>query len=104
HEVTNYAFPKTWRADREQRACIIGERRRCGWPSVEWYEPMTVTPCRDGCCGDPACSAHVRTWSAWSSCLWLSVLSCCSFASWPGPAISSTAASQQTFGRRGANA
>jgi hypothetical protein len=24
-EVANYVFPKSWPADREQRACIIGE-------------------------------------------------------------------------------
>jgi hypothetical protein len=33
-DVANYCFPKTWPANREQRAHIIGRLRRAFWPDL----------------------------------------------------------------------
>ena len=33
-DVANYCFPKTWPANREQRARIIGRLRRAFWPDL----------------------------------------------------------------------
>ena len=33
-DVANYCFPKTWSANREQRARIIGSLRRAFWPDL----------------------------------------------------------------------
>ena len=38
-DVVNYVFPKAWPADRDQRACIIGEwlqtEARFFWPKMQ---------------------------------------------------------------------
>ena len=44
-DVADYVFPKTWPADRERRAAIVGEWLRAE-ARHEWNERRQLHPCR----------------------------------------------------------
>ena len=70
-DVANYVFPKTWPADREQRARIIGE-----WLQTEvrfWPDAPLAASRRPGRMGAPAlvsvqCSRQTKSRSHVPSC------------------------------------